>query len=451
MIRQLMNIAGNTFIEAVRQPVFFVMLMAGWLLQVLNVALSGYTMGLTDSAEVTKDDKMLLDVGLATVFVASTLLAALICTSVVSREIENKTALTVISKPIGRPVFVVGKYLGATGAVLLAGVVLTLFFLMALRHGVMSTARDEVDTVVVVFGLGAVLVSVGVGAWCNFFYGWVFSSTTVFTMAPLVLLAWLGTLVVSPAWRVQPIGTDWLPQVMMTGAAVLLSLPVLAGVALAASTRLGQVMTIVVAAGVFLAGMLSNHFLGRRAIENEPVARIESVEAERDRDVDFSDAGDRWRLRLTQSPAEAFGVGASVYYGPAPSGFNLVTPEHEPFEGDPEDENALLEVPSGALVVRSIGGEKLREVVLVNAGGLRQRRAPEGGDSLFMRPTDYSAAPFGLWGVVPNMQFFWLVDAVTQAHPIPPRYLGLTAVYALLQVTALNGIAIALFQRREVG
>jgi len=451
MIRQLVDIAGNTFIEAVRQPVYFVMLMAGWLLQVLNVGLSGYSMGLTDSAEVTKDDKMLLDVGLATVFVASTVLAALICTSVVSREIENKTALTVISKPIGRPVFVIGKYLGATGAVLLAGVVLTLFFLMALRHGVMSTARDRVDYVVIAFGLGAVAVSVGVGAWCNFFYGWVFSSTTVFTMAPLVFLAWLGTLVVSPEWAVQPLSTDWLPQVMITALSVLLSLPVLSGVALAASTRLGQVMTIVVASGVFLAGMLSNHFFGRRAINNEPVARIEMVEAQQDRDGDFSDAGDRWLLTLTESPAEAFGIGASVYYGPAPSGYGLVTPPHAPFEGDPEDDNALLDAEDGALAVRSIGGEKLREVVVVNAGGLRQSRAPAPGDSLFMYPTEYLAAPMVLWGVIPNMQFFWLVDAVTQAHPIPPRYLGMMTVYALLQVVALNGIAVALFQRREVG
>ncbi len=202
MIRQLLNIASNTFLEAVRQPVYFVILTAGWLLQVLNVALSGYSMGLTDSAEVTKDDKMLLDVGLATVFVCSTLLAAMICTSVVSREIENKTALTVITKPLGRPVFIIGKYLGATAAVLLAGGILSVFFLLALRHGVMSTARDKVDTVVVVFGLGAVVLSVGVGAWCNFFYGWVFSSTTAFLMAPLVVLAWLATTVLGERWDV---------------------------------------------------------------------------------------------------------------------------------------------------------------------------------------------------------------------------------------------------------
>jgi hypothetical protein len=57
----------------------------------------------------------------------------------------------------------------------------------------------------------------------------------------------------------------------------------------------------------------------------------------------------------------------------------------------------------------------------------------------------------GLWGVVPNLQFFWLVDAVTQGHDIPPRYVGITAIYSLFMVIALNGIAIALFQRREVG
>ena len=40
---------------------------------------------------------------------------------------------------------------------------------------------------------------------------------------------------------------------------------VLAAVATAASTRLGQVMTIVVCAGVLFGSMLSNYFIGRHA------------------------------------------------------------------------------------------------------------------------------------------------------------------------------------------
>jgi len=451
MFRQLINIASNTFLEAVRQPVYFVALTAGWLLQILNVALSGYNMGLTDNAEVTKDDKMLLDVGLATVFVVSTLLAAMICTSVVSREIENKTALTVISKPIGRPIFVLGKYLGATAAVMLAGVILSIFFLLALRNGVLSTARDHVDTVVVAFGLGAVLVSVLVGAWGNFFYGWVFSSTTAFLLAPLTLLGWMGTLVLNENWHVQYFLTDWKPNVMLTIACVLLAMPVLSAVALAASTRLGQVMTIVVCAGVFLGGMLSNHVFGRRAIVNSAIARLEAVEANSDADSDLSDPGDRWTLTLESSPAEGLSPGQTIYYGASPSGLGLIPTGQIPYDGDPSNPNALIDTDARALIVRTLRGEKLDSLEIVNAGGYAPTRPPMARDYIFTSETEYNPVSLGAWGVIPNMQFFWLVDAVTQAHAIPPRYVGMTALYSLSQIFALNGLAVLLFQRREVG
>ena len=451
MLRQLIAIAGNTFIEAVRQPVYFVVITAGWLLQILNVALSGYTIGLTDAAEVTKDDKMLLDVGLATVFGCATLLAAMICTSVVSREIENKTALTVIAKPIGRPVFVLGKYFGATAAVVLAGVLLSIFFMLGLRQGVLSTARDRVDMVVILFGLGAVVLSMGIGAWCNFFYGWVFSSTTVFTLTPLLFLGWCSTMLLGEGFVLQPLITDWKPDVMLTVVSVLLGLVVLSGVALAASTRLGQVMTIVVCAGVFIGGLLSNHAFGRRAIMNEAIGRLELVEAERDEDGDFSDPGDRWRLTFELSPEQTIEPGRGVYYGASPSGFMLVYSQQLPFDGDPRADNELIDAPRGSVVAQTMTGAKLEELLVANAGGLQVARPPQVGDYVFLEPTRYRPVMLGAWGIVPNMQFFWLVDAVTQAHDIPPRYVGMTALYALLQVIALNGLAVALFQRREVG
>ena len=83
-------------------------------------------------------------------------------------------------------------------------------------------------------------------------------------------------------WRPQPIGED-LPQITIACFAVLLSMMVLTAVAVAASTRLGQVMTIVVCMGVFLFSLLSNHMVGRRAFDNPVVGRIASVERERSR------------------------------------------------------------------------------------------------------------------------------------------------------------------------
>ena len=79
------------------------------------------------------------------------------------------------------------------------------------------------------------------------------------------------------------------------------------------------------------------------------------------------------------------------------------------------------------------------------------KRPPGVGDVSFLEPTEINAVALVAWGTTPNLQFFWLVDAVTQAHPIPPRYVGLVALYSLAQVTGLLALAVILFQKRDVG
>ena len=39
-------------------------------------------------------------------------------------------------------------------------------------------------------GTGAVLLGAAAGVWCNFFYGWVFSSTFIVLTTPLLALAY---------------------------------------------------------------------------------------------------------------------------------------------------------------------------------------------------------------------------------------------------------------------
>jgi hypothetical protein len=53
--------------------------------------------------------------------------------------------------------------------------------------------------------------------------------------------------------------------------------------------------------------------------------------------------------------------------------------------------------------------------------------------------------------VVPNFQMFWLSDALTQKSHIPASYMLTLVIYGLLLIVATLAIAVALFQRREVG
>lgn len=447
MFGQTLAIVRNTFLESIRQPIFFVLVMAGGILQIFNSALANYGMGIAEEEEVTGDNKLLLDMGLATILVCATLLAAFVATSVLSREIENKTALTVVSKPVGRPMFVIGKYLGVTSAILMAAAIMLLFFLFAIRHEVMSTAADTYDGPVLVFLSLAVLISVGIGVWGNFFYGWVFSSTSMLIMLPLVLIAYLLTMSVSKEWAFQPIGTDFKPQVTVAGLCILGAVLVLTAVALACSTRLGQVMTVVVCTGVFMLGLLSNYLFGRQAFDNHQVGVIASVEYPSTSTL--MRGGDRATLTFKQVPKASFAPGDSIYYAADPAGASMAVPAHERFPGSLIDNDAVFIGQDKALTVVSVPDEMSRTIV--NVGGIDLERQPRAGDYVFEQPTRTKLWAQGLWSVVPNLQYFWMVDAVTQGHTITGRYLALAGGYTLAQVTAFLSLAVILFQRRDIG
>jgi hypothetical protein len=55
------------------------------------------------------------------------------------------------------------------------------------------------------------------------------------------------------------------------------------------------------------------------------------------------------------------------------------------------------------------------------------------------------------YAVTPNFQVFWLSDAIQQKRDIPVAYLIPSVAYGAVMIVAVMCIAVALFQRREVG
>ena len=78
-------------------------------------------------------------------------------------------------------------------------------------------------------------------------------------------------------------------------------------------------------------------------------------------------------------------------------------------------------------------------------------RPPMAGDYVFLTPTRLNPLALAAWVAVPNLQFFWLLDAVTQNRSIPPAYLSMVFFYALAQIGVFLSLAVMLFQKRDVG
>jgi ABC-2 type transport system permease protein len=355
MFTQLTTIAHNTFTESIRQPIFVVLILLGSLAMVINPQLAAYTM--------EDDNKLLIDMGLSTIFLVSLLLAAFTATGVFSNEIENKTVLTVVSKPVGRPLFVVGKYIGISAAIATAFFLLSIAMIFTIRHRVMSTASDHFDMPVILLGFGGAFLALTVATVANYLYGRVFSSTFTVCLLITQTAAFALVLVIDKNWALQSPVTEFiahdgeLAQVGVGLGLVFQAVLVLTGVAVAASTRLGQVMTLLICIGVFLLGLASNS--------------------------------------LSQMV------------------------------------NMRLSIPAGTDYYQSLSAIFSADIALY-------------------QKVVYSAAKL-IYMVIPNLQFFWPADAITQGTPITAGLFGLVSGYAALQIVAVLAIAIALFQNREVG
>jgi ABC-type transport system involved in multi-copper enzyme maturation permease subunit len=122
-------IALNTFREAVRDRILYLLLFFA----ALSIGLSRVLALLTVGDRI----KIIKDVGLASISFFGALMAILIGTGLVYKEIEKRTIFTLLSKPIRRHEFLLGKYFGLvlTLAVMLACMGVIFLALVFLQTG----------------------------------------------------------------------------------------------------------------------------------------------------------------------------------------------------------------------------------------------------------------------------------------------------------------------------
>ena len=255
-IEQLLAIARNTFLESIRQPVALVMLVIGTLLIILSNPFAAFTM--------QDDQHMFIDIGLSTIFTCGAILAAFLSAGVVNREIENRTVLTVVSKPVPRPLFVFGKFAGVTCAITAVTLWLGLVFMLVELHGTLPTVRTPWHQPVLTFGSVALVAAAGAATWANYFYGSNFVSTMIVIGTGLLVLAYTLSLLFKPDWAPETLDKSFRPELWKAVITLLLAEAVLGAIAVAASTRLGQVLTLALVLGLFVLGLLSDWLFARR-------------------------------------------------------------------------------------------------------------------------------------------------------------------------------------------
>jgi ABC-type transport system involved in multi-copper enzyme maturation permease subunit len=122
---KVLSIALNTFRENLRDKLLYNLLIFALLMIGSSLLLMRLTLG--------EFHRLLLDVGLGSINIFGVLIAIFVGIGLVNKEIEKKTIYTIVSKPVARYQFLLGKYLGLTITLLVntlimaAGLLLVLF------------------------------------------------------------------------------------------------------------------------------------------------------------------------------------------------------------------------------------------------------------------------------------------------------------------------------------
>lgn len=133
------NIAFNTFREIVRNKFLYMIVFFAFVFIIFSMVLWKLTIG--------DDDKVIVDFGLGMIETFGIIWVLFVGSQLLFKEVEGKTIFLILSKPIDRYEFLLGKFFGFSFAILLIIALQSFVFL-----GVMLLKQIEV-TQIIIFSL----------------------------------------------------------------------------------------------------------------------------------------------------------------------------------------------------------------------------------------------------------------------------------------------------------
>jgi len=122
----VLTIARNTFRENIRDKILYNLILFALIMILSSVALGQLTLG--------HEEKVIIDIGLSAISIFGTLIAIFIGIGLVYKELEKRTVYALLSKPVHRHEFILGKYLGllctllVNVSIMTVGLILTLIY-----------------------------------------------------------------------------------------------------------------------------------------------------------------------------------------------------------------------------------------------------------------------------------------------------------------------------------
>lgn len=124
MLGRTLVVAANVFREVIRDRVLYII---GFFALILIAAAT-----LIPEIAAGNEDKIISDIGLATMNLSGLVVTVFVGTALINKEIEKRTVYVLIAKPVSRAEFIVGKHLGLSAVIAVLLATMTLIFLVVL-------------------------------------------------------------------------------------------------------------------------------------------------------------------------------------------------------------------------------------------------------------------------------------------------------------------------------
>ncbi len=117
----MLNIAKNTFKEIVRNRFLYLILFFAFVFILFSLALGNLTIG--------ESEKVIVDFGLGMIEIFGLIGVLFVWSQLLFKEVDGKTIFLILSKPIKRQDFILGKFFGFSATIALIVLLQTILFL----------------------------------------------------------------------------------------------------------------------------------------------------------------------------------------------------------------------------------------------------------------------------------------------------------------------------------
>src|SRR5438874_6388274 len=145
MTTRIRAIAFNTFRETVRDRVLYNLIFFALLLVATAPLMAQISIGV--------QRVLLINLSLTAISIFGIVISIFVGISLVSKEIEKRTLYPVLSRPVGRGEFIVGKYLGLAGTLLVNTLAMAAGFYLELLLMARSSTRADANTLIGIYFL----------------------------------------------------------------------------------------------------------------------------------------------------------------------------------------------------------------------------------------------------------------------------------------------------------